>query len=247
MTQHGFFYDQSRCTGCHTCAVACKQWHGLPPGPLKYLRIYQHESGQFPLVRLHYYWIPCFHCESPPCVAACSVEAMTKELEYGAVLTDSGRCVACRACYEVCPYGAPVFMSDDLEAKAQKCDMCIGRLNDGLLPICVLSCPNRALDFAPVAQLRARYGPRRTLPGLPDGEAACPASVFKPHSPKRQLVTYDAGRAITLLSGRQELPDLYDTEADVLEIPEGLVGRSKLRVKHISASDLMECTRNDEG
>jgi len=43
MTQYGFFVDLSRCSGCLTCSVACKSVHELPPGPLKYLRIYQYE------------------------------------------------------------------------------------------------------------------------------------------------------------------------------------------------------------
>ena len=247
MTQHGFFFDQSRCTGCHTCAIACKQWHDLPPGPLKFLRIYQYEAGPFPSVRLHYYWMPCFHCEVPLCQAACPVDAITKEPRYGAVLIDSSRWIGCGACYEACPYGAPVFHTDDEGTRAQKCDLCIGRLNDGLLPICVLSCPYRALDFAPLDELRERYGDRRDLPGLPEGDQTRPAVVFKPHATKRELVPYDAERAVTLLAKRQDLPGLYNTLSDVLEIPEGLVGRSNLRFKHSSSEDLMERTRNDEG
>ena len=66
MTQYGFFYDQSRCTGCKTCAVACKNWYELPPGPLKYLRTYEYEKGSFPNVRLHYQWIPCYHLKNRP-------------------------------------------------------------------------------------------------------------------------------------------------------------------------------------
>ncbi len=27
-----FYFDQSRCTGCETCVVACKDWHDLPAG-----------------------------------------------------------------------------------------------------------------------------------------------------------------------------------------------------------------------
>jgi len=247
MKQHGFFFDQSRCTGCHTCAVACKQWHGLPPGPLKFLRIYQHESGGFPSVRLHYYWMPCYHCEDPPCLDACPTGAIRKEAEYGTVLIDTEQCSGCRACYEVCPYGAPVFSSDDPGTKAQKCDFCIERLKEGLLPICVLSCPNRALDFSTIAELRCRYGNSCDLPGLPQGSKARPAVVFKPHARKHELIPYDADRAINLLKERPGFADLFRSLSDVLEIPEGLVGRGNLRFNHESSSDLMERTRNDEG
>jgi len=70
MEQYGFFYDQSRCTGCKTCAVACKSWYGLPPGPVKYLRVYEYEKGSFPYVRIHFQWVPCYHCEEPVCISS---------------------------------------------------------------------------------------------------------------------------------------------------------------------------------
>ena len=38
VTQYGFFFDQSRCVHCSTCAVACKEWNLLSPGPAKWLR-----------------------------------------------------------------------------------------------------------------------------------------------------------------------------------------------------------------
>ena len=127
MTQHGFFFDQSRCTGCQTCSVACKNHHGLPPGPLKYLRIYQYEKGAFPDVRLHTQWVPCYHCENPVCAGICPSEAIYNEPDYGAVLIDSEKCDGCRLCYDACPYGAPVFETDEMDVRAQKCDFCIDR------------------------------------------------------------------------------------------------------------------------
>ena len=32
MTQYGFFVDVSKCTGCKTCMVACKDGHFAQPG-----------------------------------------------------------------------------------------------------------------------------------------------------------------------------------------------------------------------
>jgi Fe-S-cluster-containing dehydrogenase component len=32
MARMGLLIDYEYCTGCHTCAVACKQEHGYPPG-----------------------------------------------------------------------------------------------------------------------------------------------------------------------------------------------------------------------
>lgn len=114
-------------------------------------------------------------------------------------------------------------------------------------PICVLACPMRALDFGPLSDLQERYGEIRDLEDLPGSQTTSPAVVFQPHAPKRQLVPYDAGRALELLAKRDPLPPVYTSAADVTEIPEGLVGRSKLVIKHHSTDDLMRWTRNDEG
>ena len=148
MTQHGFFFDQSRCSGCHTCTVACKSFHGIPPGPLKYLRVYQYEKGTFPNLRLHMQWVAYYHCQAPACRDICPSGAITKETKYGAVLIDSEKCDGCRLCYDACPYGAPVFESDDAGAKARKCTMCMERLERGEKPVCVLACRMRASKSA---------------------------------------------------------------------------------------------------
>jgi len=247
MAQYGFFFDQSRCSGCHACAVACKNWNGLPPGALKYLRIYEYEKGSFPNVRMHFHWVACYHCEEPACVSGCPCEAIHKEEKYGAVLIDSERCNGCRICYDVCPYGAPVFDSDDSETKAQKCTMCIDRLELGEQPICVLACPTRALDFGPLSALAMRYGDRRDLENMPSSQTTRPAIIFKPHTEKRQLVPYNAEKALELLMTREPLPAVFTSVADVADIPSGTVGRRELVIKHESTDDLMRRTRNDEG
>jgi len=247
MTQYAFFFDQSRCTGCRDCSVACKNWHQLPAGPLKYLKVYEYEKGSFPLVRIHFQWVPCYHCEKPACVDACPVEAIRKEPKYGAVLIDSEKCTGCRNCYEECPYGAPVFESDDPGVLAQKCDMCIDRLESGELPICVGACSARALDFGPISEMQSRYGKNRDLEDLPDSRATIPAVVFKPQAAKKQVVPYDAQKALKLMMRRDPLPPVFNSISDVTEIPEGTVGRDKFVIKHKSAADLMRYTRCDEG
>ncbi len=247
MSQYGFFFDQSRCTGCRACAVACKNWHGLPPGTLKYLRIYEYEKGTFPNVRIHFQWVPCYHCEEPVCISGCPCDAIYKEEKYGAVLIDSEKCDGCRMCYEVCPYGAPVFESDDVGVKAQKCTMCIDRLKVGEQPICVLSCPARALDFGPLSIINMRYGDSRDLEDMPSSRTIKPSIVFKPHAKKKQLVPYNAERALELMMRRDPLPPVFTSPTGVIEIPEGTIGRARLVIKHKSAADLMRHTRCDEG
>ena len=247
MTQYAFFFDQSRCTGCRDCTVACKNWHQLPAGPLKYLKVYEYEKGAFPTVRIHFQWIPCYHCEKPVCIEACPVAAITKEPKYGAVLIDADKCTGCRNCYEECPYGAPVFESDNIGDIARKCDMCIDRLEAGDLPICVGACSARALDFGTLADMQERYGMLRDLEDLPDSKTTKPSVVFKPHGVKKPVVPYNAERALELMMRRDPLPPVYSKITDVTEIPEGTVGRDKLVIKHKTAKELMKYTCCDEG
>lgn len=247
MAQYGFYFDQGRCSGCQACAVACKNWNGLPPGPLKYLRVYEYEKGSFPNIRLHFQWVPCYHCEEPACVSNCPTQAIYKEEKYGAVLIDGDKCDGCRICYDVCPYGAPVFEGDDMGIKAHKCTMCTDRLEMGLQPICVLACPTRALDFGLLESLVADYGDGRDMEDMPQSHTTRPAVVFKPHSQKRHLVAYDAERALEVMMGRGPLPPLFASKADVVEIAEGTAGRAKLAIKHNSSEELLHLTRNDEG
>lgn len=180
MNQHGFFIDLSRCTGCNSCTVSCKQWHDIPPGPAKPMRVYQWETGVFPEIELRMLPIMCYHCENPVCVEACPNKAIHKEEKYGAVLVDPDKCQGTRKCWIACPYGAPQYESDEPGTKMLKCDMCIDRLEEGLKPICVLSCSMRALEFGPLDEIVKKYGSLRRLNAKPGNSPcllACPAQV----------------------------------------------------------------------
>lgn len=183
MPQYGFFIDLSRCTGCNGCVIACKQWHDIAPGPVKWMRVYQWEKGSFPNIDLRVLPINCFHCENPVCVEACPNKALYKDEKYGAVLVDTEKCTGERKCWEACPYGAPQFASDEPGTKMSKCTMCIDRLEKGLKPICVLSCSLRALEFGPIDELKKKYGNISNIEGIPGDYApcriACPAG-FNP-------------------------------------------------------------------
>jgi len=180
MTQHGFFVDLSRCIGCNSCTVSCKQWHDIAPGPAKPMRVYQWETGNFPNIRLSMLPIMCYHCENPVCKEACPNNAIYKEEKYGAVLVDYDKCRGTRKCWEACPYGTPQYHSDDPDDKMLKCDMCIDRLEEGLKPICVLSCSMRALEFGPMDELIRKYGNLNRLEAGPEYapcRLACPAEI----------------------------------------------------------------------
>ncbi len=176
--QWGFFFDQSRCSGCFTCIIACRQWHH---GGINRRRVETIEEGEFPHVTVAFLSLSCLHCESPACVAICPVGALSKRTEDGIVLIDEQCCLGrdtCGQCHDACPYEAIGF-KDEPDATAEKCDFCLQRITQDEKPLCVLSCPIRALDFGPLADLKDKYGDRIAAKGFTyDGEIR-PSIVFK--------------------------------------------------------------------
>ncbi len=249
MVQYGFFYDQSRCTDCRACVLVCRNWYDIPPGPVKWCRIFQWEKGVYPNLRLHFLFAPCYHCEDPVCIRACQNKAIYKEEKYGAVLVDPEKCQGDRNCWKACPYGAPQFQSDEPGTKMSKCTMCVDRLEQGSGPLCVESCPMRALDFGPLEDLMKKYGNVRVLEDLPSATITKPATVFKPHVAKKRLVPYNEDKALELLGNRgvfAQLSPLYLSKGDVTDVPPGLVGRDRLNLKHKTIEEAKRATQHDE-
>lgn len=180
--QMGFYFDQTRCTGCFTCRVACKDWHDIPAGPANWVRVSCLEEGKFPQLFVAYLFQPCYHCANAPCVSACPAGAIRKREEDGIVVVDRDECLGesvCGAmCKEVCPYDSPQFGKGE-NPRMQKCDLCLERWPDGKKPICVEACPLRALDAGPVAELGAKYGGEREGAGFVYSPQANPAIFMK--------------------------------------------------------------------
>jgi anaerobic dimethyl sulfoxide reductase subunit B (iron-sulfur subunit) len=34
--QYGFYFDQTRCVGCNTCSVSCKDFNQINPGHVRW-------------------------------------------------------------------------------------------------------------------------------------------------------------------------------------------------------------------
>ena len=163
----GFYFDQTRCTGCRVCQIACKDRLGLEAaGPLP-RRVTTFETGTFPNARLYHLSVGCNHCDSPACVANCPTGAMHQD-ESGVVLHDDELCIGCKTCMNSCPYEAPQYAED--QDLIIKCDSCKALRDAGLNPVCVDACMMRALDFGDVDELVAKYGDGlvNELPALGD-------------------------------------------------------------------------------
>ena len=177
----GFYFDQTRCTNCFTCVVACKDWHNVLAGPASWMRVKTIEEGQYPNLRVSFLVHCCYHCAAPGCVEVCPAQAIKKREDNGIVLVDREACLgkdSCGLCSQACPYGAPQFGAEE-NAKMQKCDLCIKRLLTGLKPICVAACPMRALDVGPIDELIRKYGEVREAEGFVYSPKVKPSIIFK--------------------------------------------------------------------
>jgi len=183
MTQMGFYFDQTRCTGCFACAVACKDWHDIDAGPVNWLRVVTVEEGKFPDVFVAYLASLCYQCADPPCVMACPADAITKRDTDGIVVVDREKCLGNKECntlcLNACPWDAPQFGPEE-NARMQKCSFCLDRLEQGKQTICVEACPMYALDVGPLDELKAGYGNVMEAEGFRYSDRFKPAVVFKP-------------------------------------------------------------------
>jgi len=139
--RYGFVIDQRKCIGCHACSVACKSEHNVPLGVhrtwVKYV-----EKGRFPNTRRFFQVTRCNHCDHPPCVAICPVGAMFQRKD-GIVDFNPSLCIGCKGCMQACPYDA--VYTDPNGHTAAKCNYCVHRVERGMEPACVATCPERAI------------------------------------------------------------------------------------------------------
>jgi Fe-S-cluster-containing dehydrogenase component len=155
--------DLSRCKNVRACQDSCNHMHQVHPGQnwIKVLSM-KDEEHTAP------YWEPttCMHCDEPPCVKVCPVDATFKR-EDGIVLIDSDRCIGCRFCMAACPYSTRVFNWEEplltkevakqtyscessmpqKKGTVGKCDFCPDMTRKGELPHCVSACPNGVFFF----------------------------------------------------------------------------------------------------
>lgn len=219
MVQYGFYYDNSRCTGCKTCLFACHDHKNAVPDAA-FRRVYDLEGGTWEKgadssystdCSVYHLSLACNHCSEPACVSACPTAAMHKEERRGLVLVDQDRCTGCGSCVKACPYDAPRI--DQKLGCAVKCDACESLLDQGMRPICVTSCPLRALGMGPIEELRERYGSTAQIYPMPDPSFTKPNIVIKP-SPAALDVASSKARIISLQNSQARIE--IDTEEPLI-------------------------------
>ncbi len=123
MAKWSMVIDLDKCVACQGCSIACRAenntpvvdpaqaelgremlWNDVFPNPINPTE----DTGEFPHVQTRYMTRPCMHCENPPCVKVCPVQATFKD-EDGLVRQNYARCIGCRFCTVACPYGVRYF------------------------------------------------------------------------------------------------------------------------------------------
>lgn len=144
--------DAERCLACKQCMIECALAHtsardlfeALAGDEALQSRVHVEPAGRFGMP------LQCRHCEDAPCIAVCPTEAINRVGDTGLVLLDQERCIGCKFCMLVCPFGV-IDLSRAGKAMI-KCDLCIERTEAGEEPACVAACPTGALKFTELTE-----------------------------------------------------------------------------------------------
>ena len=183
-------------------------------------RVYIEAAGQLAVP------LQCRHCEDAPCVQVCPSGALFRLDPESPVLVDQEKCIGCEFCVQVCPFGV-IRMASDGKAII-KCDLCAGRLAQGLEPACVASCPVRALGFEEMKEDAAR---KRLQTALHLVERRGAMSQSQLDQPRTQRTDHACGTSLV-----REIIDRYGGNAEMLipmmqdiQTAEGYLPREHLR------------------
>ena len=191
--KYGWLVDTRRCFGCHGCEVACKAENDVPLGSYIRQTVYHdYEKKSGGIARL---MVPmaCQQCEDAPCLKACPCGALHKGAG-GTVQVNYDACSGHAACKDACPYGA--IYIDPVANQAVKCHNCTHRLEVGMEPACVPTCPSDALYFGDLNDPNSKISKMTEVLEAEDGVNVETLRPEKKTKPRMQFVT-DEDRPIS--------------------------------------------------
>lgn len=151
MSKKMLFFNVSRCLACYGCEVACKIEHHRSEG-LRWIELItvgpQEIGGK---IKMEFIPMNCRHCEDPPCMAVCPIKGAIYKRNDGIVLLNAKRCIGCKLCIQVCPFGAMQFNVE--KGVAEKCDLCVERVDRGLEPYCAQSCFGKCIQYKEISEI----------------------------------------------------------------------------------------------
>ncbi|MFW6018137.1 MAG: 4Fe-4S dicluster domain-containing protein [Halapricum sp.] len=169
-----FYFDPSRCIGCHACSISCKQFHGRDSDADDWRTVTHHHKGTHPAAEDYDpstsspiedvpISMSCMHCHDAPCEEVCPTEAIVKRDSDGIVTIDQDKCIGCKYCGWACPFGAPTYGDNGLMSK---CNMCLDQgpgsgagaeskneQDNPIQPNCVSDCVGEAIKAGPEKEL----------------------------------------------------------------------------------------------
>ena len=153
--------DAAKCTGCRSCELVCsvKKEQMVNTGKAR-VHVVRFENIVFEVP------VFCQQCADAPCKSICPVKAINWNDEAGRTEIDLDKCIGCKMCVVVCPFGAMAF--DAAKKKVYKCDQCDGD------PTCVKFCDTKAIQFVPVAEVNQKKsvsGAQKLSNLIPSAEA----------------------------------------------------------------------------
>ncbi len=138
--------DITRCIGCRSCQVACKQSNGLRGEATKFFAQpggYQNPArfspNTFTFVSYHestagngeprwaFVKRQCLHCTDLYCASVCAPDVFHRN-KQGMVVCEADRCMGCGACIDACPFEVPAIDYWDVDTPhIRKCEFCFAR------------------------------------------------------------------------------------------------------------------------
>ena len=177
MPRWGMVIDLDKCIACHSCTAACRMENNTPVAgknqadmgrTILWNEVLPFAEGEYPNALETMIPRPCMHCDDPPCVKVCPVQA-TYQTEEGVVLINYERCIGCRFCTVACPYQVRYFnwfapewpealkahLNPDPEVVprpkgvVEKCTFCVQRLRKARETAEAEGRPFTATDYTP--------------------------------------------------------------------------------------------------